>query len=57
MCPLIVFDSVNGVFVNAFVNVAFSGVTPMVAVAFSAGMQSGDDRTGMQSGDSFRGED
>ena len=34
-------------FCSGVINVAFSGVTMMVAVAFSTGIQSGDDRTGM----------
>ena len=34
-------------FCSGVINAAFSGVTTMVAVAFSTGIQSGDDRTGM----------
>ena len=34
-------------FCSGVINVAFSGVTTIFAVAFSTGIQSGDDRTGM----------
>ena len=34
-------------FCSGVINAAFSGVTTMVAVAFSTGIQSGDNQTGM----------